>query len=102
MRLEWSPLALEELDGIARFIGQDRPDAAEEWIDEVFEVVRRLNSFPESGRVVPEVRHGSIREVIHGRYRIIYRVESVRVSVLTVRHSRQLTSPEDIPECADR
>jgi plasmid stabilization system protein ParE len=48
-------------------------------------------------REVPELRRGTVREVIHGSYRIIYRVEPERVAVLTVRHSRQLTGPEDIP-----
>lgn len=35
--------------------------------------------------------------MIHGKYRIIYRREAERVAILTVRHSRQLTGPEDIP-----
>lgn len=97
MRIEWSPLALARIEEIAGFIAQDRPERAAEWIEEIFAVVQRLEPFPESGREVPEVRRGTIREVIHGRYRIIYRVEPDRVGVLTVRHSRQLTGPEDIP-----
>jgi plasmid stabilization system protein ParE len=85
------------LEEIASFIGQDRPAAAEEWVREVSAAVQRLEQFPESGRVVPEVRRASIREVIHGAFRIIYRIERTRVAVLTVRHSRQDTGPEDIP-----
>lgn len=97
MRIEWSPLALGRIEEIASFIAQDHPQGAAEWIEEIFAVVQRLERFPESGREVPEVRRGTVREVIHGRYRIIYRVEPDRVAVLTVRHSRQLTGPEDIP-----
>lgn len=97
MRIEWSPLAIGRIEEIASFIAQDRPQAAAEWIDAIFEVVQRLERFPESGREVPEVRRSTVREVIHGGYRIIYRVEPDRVAVLTVRHSRQLTGPEGIP-----
>jgi plasmid stabilization system protein ParE len=86
------------VEEIASFIAQDQPHAAEEWAEEVFAAVERLERFPESGRVVPEVRRETIREVIHGNFRIIYRVEPTRVAVLTVRHSRQLTRPEDIPD----
>lgn len=33
---------------------------------------------------------------MHGKYRIISRVEAERVLVLTVRHARQHTEPEDL------
>lgn len=97
MRLEWSPVALARVEEIASFLAQDRPAAAEEWVEEVFAAVQRLERFPESGRVVPEVRCAPIREVIHGAFRVIYQIEPPRIAVLTVRHSRQLTGPEDIP-----
>ena len=58
--------------------------------------MQRLERFPKSGRVVPEVRREVIREVIHDDFRIIYRIDPERIAVLTVRHSRQLTGPEDI------
>lgn len=98
MRIEWSPRALDRVSEIAGFIAQERPEGAREWIDEIFAAVRRLDRFPESGRVVPEIRRESIREVIHGAFRIIYRIEADRVAVLTVRHSRQVTGPEHITE----
>lgn len=98
MKLEWSPLALSRVEEIASYIAQDRPAAADEWVEEVFAVVQRLELFPASGRVVPEVRREAVREVIHGNFRIIYRMEQTRIAVLTVRHARQLTGPEDIPD----
>jgi addiction module RelE/StbE family toxin len=97
VRVEWSPLALNDVEEIASFIAQDRPEGGLQWMEEIFTSVQRLQRFPKSGRIVPEVRRESIREVIHGDFRIIYRIEPERVAVLTVRHSRQLTGPEDIP-----
>ena len=33
-----------------------------------------LGPFPEIGRVVPEIDDQSVREIIHGSYRIIYEI----------------------------
>jgi plasmid stabilization system protein ParE len=57
--------------------------------DSVFAVAAGLAQFPESGRVVPEVAREDIREVFHGEYRVVYKVEPRRVAVLTVRHGRR-------------
>ncbi|MCC5854020.1 MAG: type II toxin-antitoxin system RelE/ParE family toxin [Alkalimonas sp.] len=89
MRIVWSPLALERVEDIAQYIAQDKPSAAVEWVEGVFDTVERLADFPESGRVVPEVGGRRIREVIFGTYRIIYSV-SDQIDILTVRRSSQL------------
>jgi plasmid stabilization system protein ParE len=81
---------------IAGYIVQDNPDAAESWISTVFEKVEHLKKFPESGRVVPETDNMTIRELIYGNYRIIYRVEEKRLSVLTVRHGKQVLPLDEI------
>ena len=97
MRLVWSPLALDRVANIADEIAADSPQAADAWIDTILSAAERLESFPQSGRIVPEVRRKEIREIIEGNYRIIYRVDRDQVSVLTVRHSRQLTGSQDLP-----
>ena len=42
-------------------------------VEQIVTAVTRLESNPLSGRVVPEVGDESLREVIHGNYRIVYR-----------------------------
>jgi plasmid stabilization system protein ParE len=96
MKLIWSPLALERVAEIAEYIARDRPRAAEEWVEDIFAAVERLERFPLSGRTVREANRPDIREVLHGSFRIFYRVEEGQLSVLTVRHARQLTEPEDL------
>lgn len=82
MKLVWSPLVLERVDEAAEYIARDQPEAARRWVRSLFEAVRRLERFPESGRPVPELAHRSeLQEMIHGAYRIIYRLESGQVSV---------------------
>jgi plasmid stabilization system protein ParE len=40
--------------------------------------------------MVPEVADQQIREIIHGSYRIVYRVIHEEVHVLTIHHSARL------------
>jgi toxin ParE1/3/4 len=96
MRVFWSPLAIDRASEIAGYIAVDNPDAARNWINTIFTKVEELKNFPESGRIVPETNNKSIRELIYGNYRIIYRVEENALSVLTVRHGKQLLPVDEI------
>jgi plasmid stabilization system protein ParE len=89
MKVIWSPLALERANEIADYIAEDDAKAARVFSIDIFGAVARLKTFPNSGRVVPEVKRPNIREIIFGNYRVIYRVERKRVSILTVRHGKQ-------------
>lgn len=90
MKILWSPLAVERASEISAYIAQDNPSAATKWIETIFKKVDQLKLSPQSGRVVPETNNKKIRELIHGNYRIIYRVESGRISILTIRHGKQI------------
>ena len=89
MQIVWSSLALEQVESIAQYIAEDRPSAALNWVDGLFSCVDCLAEFPESGRIVPEVRLRRIREVVFGSYRVIYSVTN-QVDILTVRRRSQL------------
>ncbi len=96
MRIIWSPLAVERAAEIAEYISRDNPTAAEKWIDTVFSKVEQLKSFPESGRIVPEINSKDFRELIYGNYRIIYRAEKTQVSILAIRHGKQILPIDEI------
>src|SRR5262249_22125969 len=96
MKIVWSPLALERVDEIVDYVAQENLEAARLLAIELFGAVERLEKFPESGRIVPEINRRNIREIIQGKYRIIYRVEDKQVAILTVRHLRQRLLPDEI------
>jgi toxin ParE1/3/4 len=96
MKIIWSPLAIERASEIAEYIAQDKPSAAEKWINTVFSKVEQLQSSPEIGRVVPEIRNDQFRELIYGNYRIIYRIEKTQISILTIRHGKQILPIDEI------
>ncbi len=98
MKIQWSPLAVERIGEISDYIAQDSPMAAERWVHSIFGWVEQIKDFSKSGRSVPGIGRKDIRELIIANYRIIYRLEPKVVSILTVRHSRQILPDEDIDD----
>ena len=96
MKIIWSPLAIDRASEIAEYIAQDKPSAAVNWINTVFSKVEQLKASPEIGRPVPEIRSNQFRELIYGNYRIIYRIEKKRISILTIRHGKQILPIDEI------
>ena len=96
MRIQWSPLAVNRVSEIADYIAQDNPVAVDRWVRSVFARIKQVKDFAKSGRHVPEVKRKDIRELVYGNYRIIYRIETRVISVLTVRHFKQILPIEDI------
>ncbi|NBS33875.1 MAG: type II toxin-antitoxin system RelE/ParE family toxin [Planctomycetia bacterium] len=56
----------------------------------------QLGLYPESGGLVPEDPEQPYREVLQGRYRLIYRTDGADVMFLTVYHGARLLSAEDL------
>ena len=96
MKIIWSPLAVDRASEIAEYIAQDKPSAAERWINKVFTKVDQLKSSPQVGRIVPEISDDQFRELIYGNYRIIYRIEVKQISILTIRHGKQILPIDEI------
>lgn len=95
MKIVWSPLAIEQVKDIANYIALDKVPATQSWIEEVFDSVKRLEEFSESGRKVPEIDRENIREIVNGNYRVIYKIENNKVLVLTVKNYRQQLNQEE-------
>jgi plasmid stabilization system protein ParE len=89
-RIIWSPLAIEDLEAIRAYVGRDSPRSADLLVDRLVAAVEPLATSPLSKRVVPELSDEAIREVIHGNYRIVYRVRRDIVEVATVFHGARL------------
>lgn len=96
MKIIWSPLAVERMTEIADYISKDNPTAALKWAQAVFDKIENIQEFPFMGRIVPEANRKEIRELLFKNYRIIYRVGTDHISILTIRHGKQLLPSEDI------
>ena len=87
----WTDPALDQLEEIAEYIVLDKLGAASSLVKEIFSTVERLELFPESGHVPPELPDSIYREMYVRPCRIFYRIEDDVVLVLHVmREERQL------------
>ena len=80
---------LGRVEEYSDFIALDNRSNAIKWAREVFERCRQLQDHPESGRIVPEFGRPEIRELIHGKYRLIYEIKSKQIDMLTIWHMSQ-------------
>lgn len=71
-QLIWTRKAIEDVLSIRQFIAQDSLYYAELVTQRLIAAVERLPALPQSGRIVPEINDPTVREVIHGSYRIVY------------------------------
>ena len=78
---------------VIAYILEENPTAALKFRQRAGRVLRRLEKFPESGRLIPEFPDLPYREVIVPPYRFFYRVQGPTVWVVAVWHGAQL--PEE-------
>ncbi len=90
MKIVWSPLAVDRASEIVDYIAQDKPLAADKWIQTVFSKVEQLQSNPEIGLLVPEINERQFRELIYGNYRIINHIGPKQISIVTILHGKQI------------
>jgi len=89
-QVRWTPQSLSDIEHITEYIARDSEVYASIQTERFFEAVKILEDQVKTGRIVPEIDDSSIREVILGFYRIIYRVvNDEQVDILTVHHSRR-------------
>ena len=91
-RVEWADCAAQDLCEIVSYIAARSPRNAETVLKKIEERARSLETSPERGRVIPELREyriRTVRELIVKPYRLIYGTSGDRVSVLAVFDGRR-------------
>ena len=86
-QISWTKKSLKDLRAIYDYITLDSFFYASRFISKLMQKVDQLIEFPESGRIVPEKRDPEIRELIEGNYRIFYRLQKEKVTILRIHNS---------------
>ncbi|MEO5910871.1 MAG: type II toxin-antitoxin system RelE/ParE family toxin [Pelobium sp.] len=86
----WTDLAVNDLKSIHDYIAQDSKFYAQRYIQKLTSRVDQLQKFPESGKIVPEFNTESIRELIEGNYRLVYKIKSEYIGILRVHHAARI------------
>ena len=85
--------ALADIENIAKFIASNSLTYAKIQVQRFFDRIEVFETNPQIGRVVPEINDKSIRELITGNYRIIYKlVNEKQIDIVTIHSSFMLLS----------
>ncbi len=88
--VKFTDQSINDLNDIAEYISNDSVFYAELQNQKLINRTDTLEKFPLIGRIVPELNLKSVREIIEGNYRIIYRVvNKSMIHILTFHHSRR-------------
>jgi addiction module RelE/StbE family toxin len=88
----WSKVAENDLKKIIEYLIEESPSVALKIFKDIKQRASKLYTFPERGRIVPELQDQGIlqyRELIISPWRILYRISDNNVYVLSVLDSRR-------------
>ena len=98
MKILWTEQAWSRLVEIEAFIARDNPTAASKFVDKLIERGDALARNPDRGRKLREMPGAGLRELLVGKYRLVYRVTSSAIEVLTVFEGHRLLREGELPD----
>ena len=84
--VRWAYAARADLLEALEYIVEESPQAAFDFLRQVEEAASSLGDFPERGTRVRELVATRLRQLVVGRYRLIYRVEPDAVGIARLIH----------------
>ncbi|MDP3914974.1 MAG: type II toxin-antitoxin system RelE/ParE family toxin [Bacteroidota bacterium] len=91
VKIVWTELSLLDLKEIFDYIAANSFHYATITTDKIYQRVQIIADNPFTGKIVDEFNVKSIRELIEGKYRIIYRIKTNnQVDILRIYHSARL------------
>ncbi len=96
-QLIWSNKALRDIDTITDAVAKKSRQQAVSILEKISELVDSLLCHPLKGSIVPELKNIHVREVFLFDNRIIYRIQTTTIEIISVIPDRHL-----LPVPADR
>jgi plasmid stabilization system protein ParE len=90
VKVNFTPSARAQFLSALSYIRKDKPSAAVNFRNRTEKILRRLENFPESGRIIPEFPDLPFREVIISPYRFFYKIKVDVVWLVAVWHGAQI------------
>ncbi len=95
LKVLWTENAIQDLLGIKAFIAQDSIDRAEKWLIALYAAGENLSQFSSRGRIIPEFNQENLRELLIENYRLVYRIKSATVEIITVFEGHRQLNAKD-------
>jgi toxin ParE1/3/4 len=89
VKVQFTPLGRSQYLAAIAYIRRDNPAAAVRFHERASGALRRLETFPASGRIIPEFPELPYRELVIAPYRFFYRVREDWVWIVAVWHGAQ-------------
>ena len=97
VKVVWTEVSVEDLREIFDYISKNSTHYTRITVNRIYKKANQISINPRIGRIVPEIDDEAIRELIIGKYRLIYYIVNVyRVDILRVYHSARSLSDSDI------
>lgn len=87
VKVIWTDFAIEDLRSIHNYIAQDSKIYASRFVEKIILRIDQLETHPKSCRIVPEFNIETIRELIEGNYRIVYKINKEHIGIVRIHHS---------------
>ncbi len=88
VEIEISVRAFEDIDEIALYWSGFSEKTARYYINKIYATIELLKSFPNLGKISPELEYPHVREILSGPYRIFYHIVSeYKIQIITIHHS---------------
>ena len=84
--VRWTYHARADLLEALRYLAEQSPQAAASFLDDIERAAASLAEFPERGAILRELEMLNVRQLVVGRYRLVYRVESGGVGIARLIH----------------
>lgn len=94
----WTITARNDLKNIFDYISKDSAYYARTFIKKIKYETKKIKSNPNIGRFVPEYNQKDLRELIFQNYRIIYKLESNKIIIVTIFHAARDLSQYNIDD----
>jgi toxin ParE1/3/4 len=85
--IRWTLGARQDFEELVSYVAQDSSVYAAILAERILAAVDRLEKFPRLGRIVPEYADPSLRELIVGNYRLVYRLRGSRIGLISIAHA---------------
>ena len=80
----WTETALNNIDNIAEYISVESIFYASQFVQKILSFANKLEKYPQIGKPVPELSGYSYHEIVFKKYRVIYRIHSDIVYIISV------------------
>ena len=93
VQIIWTDNAIQDLNDIGDYIAKDSVRFAELTVSDLFNATDILETHPRAGVKTPEFNIDSIRHLVRGDYKIVYKIiDKSRIDIIAVHNCARLVT----------